>query len=54
MPYRYAKIAFHEFEKKDTIFFNYLNNRKKGIILHSLKNRAGFAIQFLGESSFTN
>jgi hypothetical protein len=54
MPYCYTKTALHVFEKKDTIFFNYLNNRKKGIILHSLKNRAGFTIQFLGESSFTN
>ncbi len=28
-------------KKKDTICRNYLNNRKKGIILHSLKKTRG-------------
>ena len=40
--------------KKDgTISFKYLNKRKKGIILHSLKNRQDFAFKSKG-SSFKN
>ncbi len=35
-------------EKKHTIFFNYLNNRKKDILLQSLKNKADQIMHFWG------